>query len=51
MEMGPTCYASRVAGGREALELAGRPMADQVAGPATWDVWIRKTPIPLLTPS
>jgi uncharacterized damage-inducible protein DinB len=25
-----------------ALKLAGRPMADEEAGPVTWDVWMRK---------
>jgi uncharacterized damage-inducible protein DinB len=25
-----------------ALKLAGRPMSDKVAGPVTWDVWMRK---------
>jgi len=27
-----------------ALKLAGRPMTDQVAGRATWGVWMRKKP-------
>ena len=25
-----------------ALKVAGLPMTDQIAGPATWDVWMRK---------
>src|ERR1700724_2173712 len=25
-----------------ALKMAGRPMADEEAGPVTWDVWMRK---------
>ena len=25
-----------------ALKVSGRPMTDEVAGPATWDVWMRK---------
>ena len=25
-----------------ALKLAGRPIADEQAGPLTWDVWMRK---------
>ena len=27
-----------------ALKLAGQPVADKVAGPVTWGVWMRKTP-------
>jgi uncharacterized damage-inducible protein DinB len=26
-----------------ALKAAGIPLSDDVAGPATWDVWMRKT--------
>jgi uncharacterized damage-inducible protein DinB len=26
-----------------ALKLAGRPLADEAAGPVTWDVWMNKT--------
>ena len=26
-----------------ALKVAGRPLADEEAGPVTWDVWMRKT--------
>jgi uncharacterized damage-inducible protein DinB len=26
-----------------ALKVAGRPISDEVAGPVTWDVWMRKT--------
>jgi hypothetical protein len=25
-----------------ALKVAGSPMTDEVAGPVTWDVWMRK---------
>jgi hypothetical protein len=25
-----------------ALKVAGRPIADEEAGPLTWDVWLRK---------
>jgi uncharacterized damage-inducible protein DinB len=25
-----------------ALKVAGRPMTDEVAGPVTWSVWMRK---------
>jgi uncharacterized damage-inducible protein DinB len=25
-----------------ALKMAGRPMTDEIAGPITWDVWMRK---------
>jgi hypothetical protein len=25
-----------------ALKASGRPLADEVAGPATWGVWMRK---------
>jgi uncharacterized damage-inducible protein DinB len=26
-----------------ALKLAGRPLANEIAGPVTWAVWMRKT--------
>jgi uncharacterized damage-inducible protein DinB len=28
-----------------ALKLTGRPMSDEVAGPATWDVWMNKNAV------